>query len=434
MKRLLLLTALAALLLPQSMEAKQCCWSTDRIGLIKCIEKPSTSCPTDTTEADCDKVDACHIFSPRCCVYTYPPGSNKKILCSEQSFVINCDDVKVKPPEASAKTVESACNKVSDCAAFSEAPLPPPEAPVPFAPVAPRLNVDIPGLSLPDFLKVKTEGEYVFIPFIAVYFAALYRFAIGAAAVLAVIMIMIGGFRWIVAGGGPQIGEAKKMITNAVIGLFIAVGSYVILSLINPDLVAFKALKIKTVVGVPLQDIEEDVEVSAPGGEGLVPLSSIPGYTSTALVDRKMIPDLTKVAQDMTTQSLKIVVSPRGGNRTVQQQLDIINEKIANNSCLPDASTKFGYKCTPPVCLAVLKNPTPTVCPHTSGYAIDAWGSKDGATQCISWEACKADISTCRKDPCQKALIDIMHQNGFCNLCSEPWHFEKPKVSSGCTC
>ncbi|MFH1551531.1 MAG: hypothetical protein ABIC36_01465, partial [bacterium] len=50
----------------------------------------------------------------------------------------------------------------------------------------------------------------------------------------AVIMLIIGGMRYITAVGNPSaIGDAKDIITNAIIGLILALLSWVFISAIN---------------------------------------------------------------------------------------------------------------------------------------------------------------------------------------------------------
>jgi hypothetical protein len=120
--------------------------------------------------------------------------------------------------------------------------------PIPFSAVVPKLSIDIPGLTFPSALQPTSDGQFVYVPFLALYFAAIYKFTVGAAAVLAVIMIAVGGFIYLTAGGDPgKITKAKGIIVNAVVGLFIAVGSYTVLSLVNTDLVSFKSLRIEIV-------------------------------------------------------------------------------------------------------------------------------------------------------------------------------------------
>ncbi|MFH1392153.1 MAG: pilin [bacterium] len=65
-----------------------------------------------------------------------------------------------------------------------------------------------------------------------------FTFAIAAAGILALLMIMIGGFQYITAAGSEAMaGQAKNRIQNAILGLVLALCSYLILNTINPDLV-----------------------------------------------------------------------------------------------------------------------------------------------------------------------------------------------------
>lgn len=72
------------------------------------------------------------------------------------------------------------------------------------------------------------------------YFNAIYRFALGIVGIIAVVLIMFGGLRWMAAAGNESIiTEAKEIVTSAVIGLVIALLSYVILAFINPQILNF---------------------------------------------------------------------------------------------------------------------------------------------------------------------------------------------------
>jgi len=61
----------------------------------------------------------------------------------------------------------------------------------------------------------------------------------GFLGVIAVVIVLIGGFKWMTAGGNEEkVGEAKKLIMSGVIGLAIVLASYsiatfVVLGLIN---------------------------------------------------------------------------------------------------------------------------------------------------------------------------------------------------------
>lgn len=86
-----------------------------------------------------------------------------------------------------------------------------------------KLNVAIGGHeSVSDF------GQYISI---------WYRFIVGSVGILATVMIMWSGFKWLTSRGNTStISQAKENIWAAIIGLLIAFLSYIILSLINPGL------------------------------------------------------------------------------------------------------------------------------------------------------------------------------------------------------
>lgn len=73
------------------------------------------------------------------------------------------------------------------------------------------------------------------------YVAALYKFGIGAVGIAAMIMVTIGGFMYISsAGNNASMEKAKGVITDAIVGLLLALSAYIILYTINPDLVKLK--------------------------------------------------------------------------------------------------------------------------------------------------------------------------------------------------
>lgn len=69
------------------------------------------------------------------------------------------------------------------------------------------------------------------------YVALTYRYGISVAAILATVIIMGAGIVWMTSGGVDRLGTAKQWIGNAVIGLVLILGAYLILSTVNPDLV-----------------------------------------------------------------------------------------------------------------------------------------------------------------------------------------------------
>jgi len=64
-----------------------------------------------------------------------------------------------------------------------------------------------------------------------------YNIAIGLAIILAVIMVIVGGYQMVLSTGNPTIIEkGKKRIQNALFGLGLAILSFVFLNFLNPQI------------------------------------------------------------------------------------------------------------------------------------------------------------------------------------------------------
>ncbi len=84
--------------------------------------------------------------------------------------------------------------------------------------------------------------------FLACYISSLYTFFVQGAIVLAVVMIMFGGFQWLLAtGNASKISEAKSTISAAIFGLILALTSYLLFAQINKNLVDLQTLDIDKV-------------------------------------------------------------------------------------------------------------------------------------------------------------------------------------------
>ncbi|KKR21831.1 MAG: hypothetical protein UT50_C0003G0012 [Candidatus Moranbacteria bacterium GW2011_GWA2_39_41] len=74
------------------------------------------------------------------------------------------------------------------------------------------------------------------------YISAVYKFGIWAVGVSALLMITIGGYMYIMSAANVASAEkAKEIITDAIIGLILALVSYLLLYEINPNLVKLRA-------------------------------------------------------------------------------------------------------------------------------------------------------------------------------------------------
>ncbi|MFA6255457.1 MAG: hypothetical protein WC675_05570 [Patescibacteria group bacterium] len=103
------------------------------------------------------------------------------------------------------------------------------------------------------------EGvECLQISWISDYIVAVYKYGVGVAAVLAVVMIMIGGFVWLMSGGNStRVSTAKDFIVSAMAGLLLALFSFVILYAVNPRLINLEGV---TSPLRPTTDTESDPE------------------------------------------------------------------------------------------------------------------------------------------------------------------------------
>ena len=69
------------------------------------------------------------------------------------------------------------------------------------------------------------------------YISYAYKFALALAVVLAVFMITVGGFEYMLSGSVTNKKDAQEKIWNAVLGLLLALCSYLILYTIDPNLI-----------------------------------------------------------------------------------------------------------------------------------------------------------------------------------------------------
>ena len=121
-------------------------------------------------------------------------------------------------------------------------------------------EIPIPGLqNLPDDSSLMAQ-----------YIRAVYIFFVWIVGLLAVVMIIYGGIRWVAAAGNAgHIKEARDIVTNAIAGVVLALLSVVILRTINPDLVNLRPLTPKNVdplaLGLGITRTCDKDEMDGPG-------------------------------------------------------------------------------------------------------------------------------------------------------------------------
>ncbi|MDP2664164.1 MAG: hypothetical protein Q8P08_01880 [bacterium] len=88
-------------------------------------------------------------------------------------------------------------------------------------------------------IKIEEGGSLVAtLPQLVQYF---FNFAIAIGGIAAFAMLVLGGFRFLTSAGNPTSQkDAKDIITSAVIGLLLLLSSYLLLQVINPDILTLK--------------------------------------------------------------------------------------------------------------------------------------------------------------------------------------------------
>jgi len=114
------------------------------------------------------------------------------------------------------------------------------------------------------------------------YIKTLYLFAMGIAGVIAMGLIVFAGFQWLTSAGSySTISKARNRMSNAIFGLVILLGSYLLLNTINPALVNLKEPYIYFIKWT--EDFEEQDGTGGGGGGAIPDWCSNGGINNTAI-------------------------------------------------------------------------------------------------------------------------------------------------------
>jgi hypothetical protein len=300
--------------------------------------------------------------------------------------------------------------------------------------IEPRLSIPLPGFSFSQ-ITVRDTGEkkVIDIPFLAEYISAVYKFGVGIATIIAAVMMMVGGFQYLTAGGDAgRVTQGKEKVQNAIVGLLLSLGAYTLLYAVNPDLLTLKGLQLITIgrkeyiaEGEP-----DDAKGTALATSFTKPAGNNIDGPGKSEVPTELSKDIEAAAEAMIKEGFGIYIT--SSFRTKEKQISLIKQNCKN---APGSKTCDPLPGKSPTCVMV--DLDPKNCPHTTGHALDMWGTKltDG-----KWVRCNSNTSACNSggmqacidDPCQQALIKAMKAQGFCRWSKEAWHFEKPAMSKPC--
>lgn len=118
-----------------------------------------------------------------------------------------------------------------------------------------KLNFGIPGSKFIAGKNITLTGATL-----GEYISAFYVFFTGLAGIMAVAMMVYGGFQYVASSGNSgRMSNARDTITSAVSGLVLALGAYTILLFVNPNLVKFDGIKLTSVTTI-LQGLEGSMQ------------------------------------------------------------------------------------------------------------------------------------------------------------------------------
>ena len=120
---------------------------------------------------------------------------------------------------------------------------------------APDIKITIPGMEKLSDINC-APGDTCEIPWLGQYIRGIYNYAIAATGILAAVVFMSGGLLWLLSRGeASKITKAKELILGSIVGLVILTGSYLILTIINPNLVNLKNIEVANIKTVDLEPL-----------------------------------------------------------------------------------------------------------------------------------------------------------------------------------
>lgn len=138
--------------------------------------------------------------------------------------------------------------------------------------IAPNLNVPIPGLTFSEAITTSTSVKS---SFLADYLSAVYKFLIFASITIAIVMVMVGGLQYTMAASGGDVSKGKTRIINALSGLVLLLGVYLILYTTNPQLTLMKPIELQSISKVEMTEFSGDSEDDGSDTTNLPPAGEI---------------------------------------------------------------------------------------------------------------------------------------------------------------
>ncbi|GEM_PF-5415015 len=223
-----------------------------------------------------------------------------------------------------------------------------------------NLQVPFPGTEGGKLTVCNTDADgQVTCGGISEYIIKAYQWTIGFVMILAVLMLVYAGLLWMTPGSvaGSKEGEhtsnvqkAKTVIRNSLVGLVLAIGSYVFLYAINPDLTKLPELSLgKKVEKINLEikeadvtenDIPDDDVVQPPVGVGNVPFYSQGAMPWRTLRSRESGKLFKNIGCGITSFAM---IAKYYGKNVTPEDIFKVNGETANTNLGP-LSAHYGLK------------------------------------------------------------------------------------------
>ncbi|MFA5792020.1 MAG: D-alanyl-D-alanine carboxypeptidase family protein [Candidatus Paceibacterota bacterium] len=229
------------------------------------------------------------------------------------------------------------------------------------------------------------------------YLNIMIKIFIGLCAILAVIMIVIGGIEYMTSELPGNKEHGKERITGAIFGLVLALGSWTILYQINPDILntELKSLEAVTVEVALAEAIQSDAGKTLPTGP-ITGCSSGMQKTNSGMFacgDGNLVQKINSMISNAAANGVNIT---GGGYRTPEEQ-----KALRIKNCNGDF-TNANAQCTPDTALPGASN-------HNNGKAFDL--------------RCDGIMIQTSDNKCFIWLKANANKYGLFNLPSERWHW-----------
>ena len=152
--------------------------------------------------------------------------------------------------------------------------------------IAPTLGVSIPGFGKFSDVNCNKDNPDCSIPWIGEYIGATFKYSLIAIAILAIVVMMIGGVIWLTSGGNQErIGQGKEFVRNGILGVTLAFCAYLVLFLINSNLTILPPVKVAYIAKEDLPDAQEYKTIIDSGGHVPPPKSNAPKSIVSVIID-----------------------------------------------------------------------------------------------------------------------------------------------------